>query len=278
MAGRRPRDRLAHRVSPEPAPPASGLIGRIRAGETVYGTFLSMGSPVAAEVASRAGLDWLIVDLEHGTGGEASLLGLLHAIEAGGAAAPLVRVESAARLRIGRALDLGSAGIMLPRVDSAREAREAVSWMRYPPEGERGVALMARSGGYGALSHAGVAEINRTVLGIIQIETPSAVEEAPEIAAVDGADVLFVGPTDLSHTLGIPGDFADSRFLDAIDRVAAAAAAAGKCAGILGRSVEEALGYVERGYRFVGVGSDAALLGAQLKQVAAAVRAGRAAG
>jgi 2-dehydro-3-deoxyglucarate aldolase/4-hydroxy-2-oxoheptanedioate aldolase len=236
-----------------------------------------MGSPVAAEVAARAGFDWLLLDLEHGTGAEASLLGLLHAIAAGGRAAPLVRVESAARLRIGRALDLGSAGIMLPRIDTAREARDAISWMRYPPDGERGVALMARSGDYGGLSHAGVGEINRAVLGIIQIETPSSVEEAAEIAAVDGADVLFVGPTDLSHTLGIPGDFTNPRFHDALDRVAAAADAAGKCAGILARSVEEALDYVERGYRFIGVGSDAALLGAELKRLAAEMRAGRAA-
>jgi 2-dehydro-3-deoxyglucarate aldolase/4-hydroxy-2-oxoheptanedioate aldolase len=265
-------------VSGAPDLLATSLLARIRSGETVYGTFLNMGSPVAAEIAARAGFDWLLVDLEHGAGGESTLLGLLHAVAAGGPAVTIVRVESAARLRIGRVLDLGAAGIMLPRIDTASEARQALAWMRYPPEGDRGVALMSRAGGYGTLTHAGVGEINRACLGIVQIEGPEAVEQAEEIAAADGADVLFVGPTDLSHTLGIPGDFSNPRYLEAVDRVVAAADAAGKAAGVLARSVEEARSYVERGYRFVGVGSDAALLVAQLKQLAGELRGGGGAG
>jgi 2-dehydro-3-deoxyglucarate aldolase/4-hydroxy-2-oxoheptanedioate aldolase len=251
---------------------ASGLLERIRAGEAVFGTFLGMGSPVATEIASRAGFDWLMLDLEHGAGGEASLLGLLHAAAAGGSAVPLVRVESAARLRIGRALDLGAAGIMLPRVDTAGEARAAVRCLRYPPDGDRGVALMARAGGYGTLSHAGVAEINRRVLGIVQIESGTAVEQAAEIAAEDGADVLFVGPTDLTHSLGIPGDFADPAYDGALERVLAACEAAGKCGGILARTLDEAAGYLDRGFRFVGLGSDAALLAAGMRGVVAQLR------
>lgn len=256
---------------------AAALLRRIRAGEPVYGIFLGMGSPVAAEIASRAGFDWVILDLEHGAGGEADLLGLLHATAAGGSTAPLVRVESAARLRMGRALDLGAAGIMLPRVDTADEARAALRCLRYPPDGDRGVALMARAGGYGTLSHAGVAGINRTVLGIVQIESAQAVDEAAAIASEDGADVLFVGPTDLTHSLGIPGEFEDRRYVEALDRVVAACEAAGKAAGILGRSVEETRGYVERGFRFVAVGSDAALFSAGMRRLVSELHAGAAA-
>jgi 4-hydroxy-2-oxoheptanedioate aldolase len=248
---------------------ASGLLARIRAGETVYGTSLGMGSPVAVEIASRAGFDWLLLDLEHGADGEANLLALLHAAAAGGSAAPLVRVESAARLRIGRALDLGSVGIMLPRIDTADEAREALRWMRYPPEGERGVALLARAGGYGSLSHGDIAEINRGLIGLVQIETRGSVEQAAEIAAAEGADVLFVGPTDLSHALGIPGDFENPLYTAAIDRVIEATEVAAKCAGVLTRSIPEARGYIDRGFRFIGLGSDASLLTARMRELAA---------
>jgi 4-hydroxy-2-oxoheptanedioate aldolase len=260
-------ERVAHGVSPP-----GTLLARIRAGEAVYGTFVSLGSPAATEIVARSGLDWLVVDLEHGAGGESALLSLLQAARSGGDAAAIVRVESAARLRIGRALDLGAAGVMLPRVDTADEARSAMRWMRYPPEGERGVALMARSGGYGTIRDGDVGSVNEQLVGVVQIETPLALEGVDGIAAEDGADVLFVGPTDLSHTLGVPGDLASQRFTDALDRVVAAARASGKCAGILARSVDDVPGYLERGFRFIGVGSDAALLSVQMRRLAADLR------
>jgi 2-dehydro-3-deoxyglucarate aldolase/4-hydroxy-2-oxoheptanedioate aldolase len=263
---------MAHRVSGGESLLAVGLLGRIQAGETVYGTFLSMGSAVSAEIAGRAGFDWVLFDLEHGAGGEYGLLGLLHAVAAGGTTTTVVRVESAARLRIGRVLDLGAAGVMLPRIDTAAQAREAIGWLRYPPRGERGVALMSRSGGYGTLTHGGVGAIDESILGIVQIESPSAVEEAGEIAAVEGADVLFVGPTDLSHTLGIPGDFEHPRYVEAVEHVAAVCTSAGKSAGVLARSIEEARSYIDRGYRFIGVGSDAALLVTQFRGLVAALQ------
>jgi 2-dehydro-3-deoxyglucarate aldolase/4-hydroxy-2-oxoheptanedioate aldolase len=249
-------------------PLAADLLARIRSGASAYGTFLNMGSAVAVEIAGTVGFDFVVIDLEHGAGSEESLLSLLQA-SAAGSAAPLVRVEAAARLRIGRALDLGAAGIMVPRVDTADQARDALRWMRYPPEGERGVALMSRAGRYGTLTHADVPEISRRILGIIQIETIGSVEQAAEIAALDGADVLFVGPTDLSHTLGVPGDFEAPVFLQAVDAVAAAANGAGKCAGVLARSVSEAQGYADRGYRFIAVGSDSAFLASMFRGLAA---------
>jgi 2-dehydro-3-deoxyglucarate aldolase/4-hydroxy-2-oxoheptanedioate aldolase len=162
---------------------------------------------------------------------------------------------------------------MLPRIDTAAQAREAAGWLRYPPRGERGVALMARSGGYGMLTHGDVGAIDDAILGIVQIESPSAVEQADQIAAVEGADVLFVGPTDLSHTLGIPGDFEHPRYVEAVERVAAACRSAGKCAGVLARSIGEARSYIDRGYRFIGVGSDAALLVTQFRRVVADLHA-----
>ena len=188
-------------------PPVPGVVdlhARLAAGETLYGAFAGLGSPVATEIMARSGFDWLIIDLEHGAGTESDLLASLHAMGATPAAA-LVRPQSGERLRIGRALDLGAHGIMVPRVDLPEQAREAISFMRYPPDGARGLALSTRGAGLGEQGHTQNPGGQRRVLGIIQIESRSAVDHAAEIAAIDGVDVLFVGPTDLSHSLGHPG-------------------------------------------------------------------------
>ena len=193
-------------------PPVPGVVdlhARLAAGETLYGAFAGLGSPVATEIMARSGFDWLIIDLEHGAGTESDLLANLHAMGATPAAA-LVRPQSGERLRIGRALDLGAHGIMVPRVDLPEQAREAISFMRYPPDGTRGLALSTRGAGLGEQGHTQIQAVNRRILGIIQIESRSAVDHAAEIAAIDGVDVLFVGPTDLSHSLGIPGRFDDA--------------------------------------------------------------------
>ena len=242
-----------------PAPGIVDLHPRLQAGETLFGTFAGLGSPVATELIGRAGFDWVIIDLEHGAGTESDLLANLHSLGATTTAA-LVRPQSGERLRIGRALDLGAHGIMVPRVDSPDQAREAISFMRYPPDGGRGLALSTRGAGLGALGHTDIQAINRRVLGIIQVESPSAVEHAPEIAAIDGVDVLFVGPTDLSHSLGVPGRFDDPGYLAALERVTTAAEAAGKAAGILLRNASALPRHRDLGFRFIGLGSDGAFI------------------
>jgi 2-keto-3-deoxy-L-rhamnonate aldolase RhmA len=252
-----------------PVPGIVDLHARLRAGGTVYGTFAMIGSPIATELLARAGFDWLIVDLEHGGATEADLLANLHAIGATTTAA-LVRPQSGERLRIGRALDLGAHGIMVPRVDVPDQAREAVSFMRYPPDGVRGLALSTRGAGMGELGHGDIQAINQQLLGIIQIESRSAVEYAEEIAAIDGVDVLFVGPTDLSHSLGVPGRFDDAGYLAALERVVAAAEGAGKATGILLRDAAALPRHRELGFRFIGLGSD----GAFIRDGAQAVLAG----
>jgi 4-hydroxy-2-oxoheptanedioate aldolase len=255
-----------------PVPGFVDLHDRLRAGETLYGSFVGLASPVATELIARAGFDWLIIDLEHGSGTESELLAQLHATGATTTAA-LVRPQSGERLRIGRALDLGAHGIMVPRVDLPEQAREAISFMRYPPEGTRGLALSTRGAGLGELGHADVREINRRILGVIQIESPSAVEHAAEIAAIDGVDVLFVGPTDLSHSLGVPGRFDDPRYLDALHTVIAAAEAAGKAAGILLYDAAVLPRHRELGFRFIGLGADGAFVTSGARAMLAAAHA-----
>lgn len=212
--------------------------------ELLYGLFLDLDSPASAELAGHAGYDWLLVDLEHGAGTEAELIPTLQAI--GGRCTSLVRVEANERPRFARALDAGADGVMVPRVDSADEAAEAVRRMRYPPRGTRGVAHMNRAKAWGLGAEEGDA------LCLIQIETRGAVEQAVAIAAADGVDVLFVGPSDLGAALG-------TKELP-LERVVEAAGAHGKAAGILARTREDGERYIEQGFRFVGIGSDSLFL------------------
>ena len=244
---------------------------RALAGETLFGLFLDLASPASAELCATAGYDWLLVDLEHGASTEADLLGLLHAVEVGGSV-PLVRPQSGERIRIGRALDMGARGIMVPRLDSVDQAREAVSFLRYPPAGIRGVATRVRGAGLGAVAHADVQRLNERVVGIIQIESVGGLRDADAIAAIDGVDVLFVGPADLSHSLGIPGQFGHADYVGALERVVAACRAHGKAAGILVYDTAVVARHLELGFTFVGIGADGAFVADGAQRFLAAVR------
>lgn len=237
----------------------SPLRDRVLAGEVTYGAFAMTGSPLATQLLGRAGFDWLVIDLEHGEATEADLVANLLAAGSTGTTA-IVRPQSGERLRIGRALDMGADGIMVPRLETPDEVREALSFLRYPPDGARGLALVTRGAGLGSVHHEDVQRLNDPILGIFQVESGLAVDNAAEIAAMDGVDVLFVGPADLSHALGIPGRFDEPAFQAALRTVADAAAGSGKAAGILLRSASEAAAYLELGYRFLGIGSDGAFV------------------
>ena len=247
------------------------LRNRIHAGETTFGVWCGLGSPGAAELLGLAGYDWVVIDLEHGLATETDLVAHLTAVETTGAAA-IVRPPSGERLRIGRALDLGAAGIVVPRLDSAAEVKEAVTFLRYPPEGQRGVALLTRGARNGAVGHGAVSTVNRDIVGIVQVESPGAVKDARAFAATDGVDVLFVGPADLSHSLGVPGQFQHETYLDALKTVVEACRAEDKAAGILLYDPATFEAHLELGFRFIGVGSDTSFV---VNGAAAALAAGR---
>jgi 2-keto-3-deoxy-L-rhamnonate aldolase RhmA len=234
------------------------LSDRLAAGDTLYGTFLGLGSALAAEACAIAGFDWLLTDLEHGGGDESELLPQQLAADAHGVPM-LVRVESNHRIRAGHALDLGAAGIMFPGIESPAEATQAIRHLNYPPAGDRGVATYNRAYGFG-LHPERLETANQRILGIIQIESRQAVTQVEQIAAVPGIDVLFIGPRDLSHDLGVPGDTAAPAFQDALNQVVVAADEAGLAAGILAPDAQVARRYAAHGVRFIGIGSDATLL------------------
>jgi len=251
----------------------AALRRRILAGETLFGAWASLGSPGSAELLGRAGYDWVVVDMEHGYTTEAELLAHLTAIEGSGSVA-LVRPQSGERLRIGRALDMGAAGVVVPRLDTLAQVQEAVPFLRYPPGGQRGVALLTRGARLGTVNPAGVAALNDDIIGIVQIESPSALAVADDLAAIDGVDVLFVGPADLSHSLGVPGQFASPVYQDALRRVVAACRAHGKAAGILLYDHASFRPHLDLGYTFVGLGADISFVNEGAKAALAAARGG----
>ena len=245
---------------------------RILAGDPVFGTFLFGTSALLAEVAARSGPDWLLIDLEHGGAGAADLLALLMAVEVAGVP-PLVRVEAGERIRVGRALDLGARGVMVPQVHSAAQAREVASWMRTQPAGQRGIALFTRGMDFGAGGDEAAIRRHEELLCIVQIESRSALDEVEAIAAVDGVDVLFVGPADLSHALGVPGRTDDAIYLAAVERVGNACRAAGKAAGIMLRDPADAGRYRSLGYQMFALSTDASIFDRALRATLQTARA-----
>ena len=247
---------------------------RVTAGEPTLGTFLGTASDVVAEVCAASGVDWLLLDLEHGSGGEEQVRAVVPAASAYGVPT-VVRVESAARVRIGRVLDLGAAGVMLPRLDGADEVEEAVGHMRYPPQGDRGVATYNRACRFG-LDPGALDRAADEVLGIVQIESARAVNEVEKIASIEGVDVLFVGPRDLSHDLGVPGHLTAPAYLAALDRVRAAAQQHGKACGLLVADGGAAAARRAEGWTFIAIGSDSVLLAAALTAQLQLARSGEA--
>src|SRR5687767_9099508 len=188
---------------------------RVLAREWLMGTFLNLGSPVTVEIAGLAGFDWILIDHEHGPGGEDTLLHQLHAASAT-PAFPVVRIAVNETARFKRALDMGALGVMVPYVNTAAEATAAVSAMRYPPRGVRGVAKFNRAAGFGGDFEEYYAHAHERLVTVIQIETPEAIRNIEEIAAVDGADVLFVGPTDLSYNMGIRDQLESAQIVETL--------------------------------------------------------------
>lgn len=228
---------------------------RVLAREWLGGTFMNLGSPITIEIAGLAGFDWLLIDHEHGPGGEDTML---HQLQAAAAtpAFSVVRIAMNEVARFKRALDMGAQGVMVPLVNSAAEAKQAVSAMRYPPLGIRGVAKFHRGAGFGADFEEYYLHGHERLLTVIQIETPEAIKNIDEIAAVDGVDVLFVGPTDLSYNMGIRDQLEAPQFTETLKKVADTAKKHGKAAGILVHNNALVPKVRDLGYSFVALGSD----------------------
>lgn len=232
---------------------------RILQGEAVHGCWANLGSLVSAEIIARAGFDWVLIDLEHGAGNDVIMYNQLQVL-AGTTSTPLVRIDDITRPNAQHILDAGSMGIMFPQIQTAEEADLAVRMMYYPPRGIRGMAKSVRATGFGRNADTYVSNLEKNVVGVIQIETLNALENIDAIAAVEGVDVLFVGPFDLSLALGIFSQLEHPRYQKAIRDIAQAAEKNGKATGALLRDVNEYEMYFQLGYRFLACGADGAFV------------------
>ncbi len=242
---------------------------RVLAGELLAGTFCNLGSHITTEIAGNAGFDWLLLDLEHGAGDQSELVHQLQAAAAADTPA-IVRIAWNEPWRFKRVLDTGAAGVMVPWVSTVDEAQVTTTAMRYFPDGVRGAATLIRANGFGKDRDEYLQAANDNLLTVVQIETRQAVENAAAIAAVEGVDVLFVGPFDLSIGLGVGGQFEHPEFLAALEQVVAGAKGAGKAAGILLQRPDQVAETIERGFSFIALGSDGGLVANGMAQLAAA--------
>ncbi len=244
---------------------------RIQSGETVYGSWLNLGSHVSADIMGHAGFDWLLIDMEHGSGYEEMMFHQLQVLAAMDVT-PLVRTSESSRGKIQQILDSGAHGIMFPEITSTAEAKNATKLMYYPPKGTRGMAKITRATHFGKTAKEYIEQLDKTLIGIIQIETASALKEVEAIAALDEVDVLFVGPTDLSVALDTFGQLQHPVFQKALKDVAAAAKKFGKTAGVLMQDINEYDMYAQLGYRFLACGGDSVFIMQGANSLAASLK------
>lgn len=224
------------------------------AGKKLIGCWSSLSNAITTEVLGVAGFDWILLDGEHSPNDMATFIPQLMALK-DSASAPVVRPSCNNEVEIKRLLDAGFYNFLIPFVQSADQARRAVAATRYPPQGVRGVSVSQRSNRYGTVADY-FKSINEHICVMVQIESRAGVAAAREIAALDGVDCVFIGPSDLAAGLGHLGNAAHPEVQAAIAAVFADAKACGKPTGILAPAEADARRYMDMGATFVGVGSD----------------------
>ena len=239
----------------------------LRAGRPQIGLWSSLSSNYTVEVIAGAGFDWILLDTEHSPNDLESLLTQLQA------AAPyfthaVVRVPWNDMVTIKRVLDIGAQSLLVPYVSTRAEAESAVSYTRYPPGGQRGVAGTTRATRFGRVrdyaQHA-----HEQICLLVQVETQAALDNIDAICAVDGVDGVFIGPADLHASLGHPGEIANPRIKPLIDDAIRRIRAAGKAPGILTPNEADARHWLECGALFVAVGADVGILARGAEALAA---------
>jgi len=231
---------------------------RLKRGDLLAGTLVSLPAPEVAEILAEAGFDWLFIDMEHSQLDPPAAQVILQAVDY--RIACVLRVALNDEIWIKKALDTGASGVMVPQVNSAEDARRAVRFCKYPPQGSRSVGLF-RAQGYGARLTEYLAEANQRTAVIVQVEHIQAVGNVEAIIAVEGVDAVLVGPYDLSASMDHMGQVEHPEVQAAIQRVRQACQAQGMPLGIFAATAERARAYIQQGYRLVAVSGDTLMLG-----------------
>ncbi len=229
----------------------NALKARLKGGEHVFGCFTKHPSASIVELLSLEGWDFVVVDAEHGPIDPLECERMTRAIEVGGATS-IVRVPANDRATILRYLDVGPQGLHVPMIESSADAEQIVRFAKYMPDGERGLSGV-RAASYG--SREGLDEYvrnaNAELLIVVQIESKRALEHLDEIIAVPAVDVVFVGPTDLAHSLGVVGQGDHPLVIAALDTISTAVTNSSKALGILVGNVKDAQAWIERGAQYL---------------------------
>jgi 4-hydroxy-2-oxoheptanedioate aldolase len=247
--------------------PVNRLKRALHDGQPQIGLWSTLTSPVATEVVAGSGFDWVLLDTEHAPNDVTSVHRQLQAMQ-GSAASAVVRPYWNDAVLFKRLLDIGVQSLLVPFVQNADEARLAVAATRYPPHGVRGVATTIRANRYGRAKDY-LHRAHDEICVIVQVETPQAIANVEAIAAVDGVDGLFIGPSDLAASMGHLGDNGHADVRGEIERAIRRIRATGKCAGILAPVEADARHWLELGCLFVGVGNDTGILARQTEALAA---------
>ncbi|GJD81611.1 2,4-dihydroxyhept-2-ene-1,7-dioic acid aldolase [Methylobacterium gregans] len=239
----------------------------LRAGRQQIGLWCSLASPISTEIVAGSGFDWLLLDMEHSANDLRDIYGQLQAIMEGEAHA-MVRVPSDEPITIKRILDTGAQSLMIPNIDDAEQARRAVAATRYAPRGVRGFSQAPRAARFGRIPdyHA---RCEDEIFVAVQIESRRALDNLEEIAGVEGVDGVFVGPGDLSTSLGYLGQQNHPEVVAIIEETVARITRTGKLAGILTANEDLARRYIAAGTRFTAIGSDMGVLARATEALAA---------
>ena len=230
---------------------------RLKKGERLIGTLVSLPSPEIAEILAEVGFDWLFLDTEHGVYNAVEAQAMLQAV--GGRCAGIVRVPAGDDVWIKKALDIGADGVIVPLVRTAKEAAAIVSACKYPPEGTRGVGL-SRAHKYGIGFEDYIEKANKEVAVILQVENRDAVNNIESIVAVDGLDAIFIGPYDLSASLGKLGQVNDPEVIAAINHVRDTCLRHKVGLGYFGATAEAVQPFIDQGFTLITVGTDSLLM------------------
>jgi 2-keto-3-deoxy-L-rhamnonate aldolase RhmA len=241
---------------------------RLLRGDRLVGTILSLPAPELAEIASQAGFDWLFLDMEHGSLDPEAVVRLIQAVREPCVA--VVRVPENEDMWMKKALDAGAAGLIIPHVNTAAEAARAVHWSKYPPEGGRSVGF-SRANRYGAAFQEHVETSNQETSVIVQVEHIDAVRNIAEILPVPGVDAVFIGPYDLSASLGKPGRIQDPDVTEAVAVVRGACARLKKPIGIFSADIEASRKALAEGYTLVCSGIDIGLFARSAAEIVRAL-------
>lgn len=255
--------------------PDEKLARRLRTGETLYGLLTKMPNPATVELAGHVGFDLVVIDTEHGSADADALEHHLRAADAADIEA-LVRVGTMEPIEALRALDAGAKGIIFPHVNDAETARSAVHTAHYPPLGKRGLAVSTRAGSHGASSTAmHIEDALENTLVVVQVEHAEALNHVLAIASTEHVDAVFLGPSDLSLSLGHPGNLSHPKVIAAIDQVARTVVEVdGVALCVLAGSEREARVWEERGARLV-LFSATALMGERFRWIVSQLRPDR---